>query len=146
MEGERTATSAPTSAYVWSAPVPYFQFDQQGVVFNMWYFAWCDEASAGYLRHIGAPHDALIAAGHDQHLAHAEIDWISPLRAGEGEVSIAVSTERVGTSSFELGFTIGARARVGLTRQLAQARIVYVNVVAGTPTPLPRQLRTALDG
>ncbi len=146
MEGERAATSPPTPAFVWSAPVPYFQFDQQGVVFNMWYFAWCDEAYAGYLRHIGAPHDVLIAAGHDQHLVHAEIDWISPLRAGEGDVSIAVSTERVGTSSFELAFIIGARAGVGLTKQLARARIVYVNVVAGTPTPLPRQLRTALGG
>ncbi len=27
----------------------YFQFDQQGVVFNMWYFAWFDEAMARFL-------------------------------------------------------------------------------------------------
>ena len=25
-------------------PVSYFQYDQQGVVFNMWYFGWFDDA------------------------------------------------------------------------------------------------------
>ena len=31
-----------------TVPVPiatsYFQYDQQGVVFNMWYFGWFDDA------------------------------------------------------------------------------------------------------
>src|SRR4051794_29890402 len=110
----------------------------------MWYLAWCDEAYAGYLRHIGASHEALNAQGHDQHLVHAEIDWTSPMRPGEGEVFVVVTTASVGTTSFELRFTVGARRGKGPTTELARARIVYANVVEGRPAPLPLQLRTAL--
>jgi acyl-CoA thioester hydrolase len=33
--------------YTFPVVVPYYQVDQQGVVFNMWYLAWFDEAMSG---------------------------------------------------------------------------------------------------
>ena len=39
-----------------TVPVPiatsYFQYDQQGVVFNMWYFGWFDDAMTQFLGEI----------------------------------------------------------------------------------------------
>ena len=40
-------------------PVSYFQYDQQGVVFNMWYFGWFDDAMTQFLGEIGYPYTAL---------------------------------------------------------------------------------------
>ena len=47
----------------------YFQFDQQGVVFNMWYFGWFDEAMARFLGEAGYPYLTMMADGLDVQLA-----------------------------------------------------------------------------
>ena len=48
-----------------TVPVPiatsYFQYDQQGVVFNMWYFGWFDDAMTQFLGEVGYPYTALNA-------------------------------------------------------------------------------------
>ena len=41
----------------------YFQFDQQGVVFNMWYFGWFDDAMTQLLTEVGYPYTELNADG-----------------------------------------------------------------------------------
>ena len=33
-----------------------FQYDQQGVVFNMWYFGWFDDAMTQFLGEVGYPY------------------------------------------------------------------------------------------
>jgi thioesterase superfamily protein len=61
----------------------YFQFDQQGVVFNMWYFAWFDEAMARFLGEAGYPYLTMTADGLDVQLVHTEADWLAGVRYGE---------------------------------------------------------------
>jgi acyl-CoA thioester hydrolase len=106
----------------------YFQFDQQGVVFNMWYFGWF-------------PYAAMNADGFDVQLVHTEADWHGAVRYGE-QVMIDVTTERVGSTSFTLSFSVrvGAQAR-------STGRTVYVVVSTdgSGKRPVPPKLRAALE-
>lgn len=122
--------------------VPYFQFDQQGVAFNMWYFAWFDDAMTEFLAEIGYPPQAMIAAGLDVQLVHTQADWRAGVRYGE-PVTIDVATERVGRTSFALTFSVRVESEVRST-----ARTVYVLVdLGGTgKQPVPPKLRAALEG
>ena len=119
----------------------YFQFDQQGVVFNMWYFGWFDEAMAQFLGEVGYPYLTMTADGLDVQLVHTEADWRAGVRYGES-VTIEVATERVGSTSFTLSFTVRAGAQVRAT-----ARTVYVVVATdgSGKRPVPSKLRVALE-
>ena len=119
----------------------YFQFDQQGVVFNMWYFGWFDDAMTQFLGEAGYPYAAMNADGFDVQLVHTEADWREGVQYGE-QVMIDVATERVGSTSFTLSFGV----RVG-AQERSTGRTVYV--VVGTDgsgkRPLPPKLRAALE-
>jgi acyl-CoA thioester hydrolase len=119
--------------------VRYLETDAQGVVFNMWYLGYCDEACADFLEEIGVGYETLREQGFDFQVVHAELDWRSSLRARD-VAELAVSCERVGTTSFTLRteITCGDRA-------VATARVVYVGIAPdGTPTPVPDDLRERL--
>lgn len=85
--------------------VRYLEVDAQGVVFNSWYLAWFDEAMAAFLAHRGLPYVAMTGAGYDVQLVHSEIDWTAGVGFGD-PVGIAVSTARVGRTSFALDFQV----------------------------------------
>ncbi len=120
--------------------VRYLEADQQGVVFNMWYLAYFDDAFAGLLAHHGLTYEALIDQGWDAQVVHTELDWHGPLRWGEAaEVDVALA--RVGTTSFALQFAV----RVG-ERPVCDGETVYVAVETEgwTKVPIPPVLREAL--
>ena len=121
--------------------VSYFQFDQQGVVFNMWYFAWFDDAMTQFLGEVGYPYAAMNADGFDVQLVHTEADWREGVRYGE-QVMIDVATERVGSASFTLSFGV----RVG-AQERSTGRTVYVVVSTdgSGKRPVPPKLRAALE-
>lgn len=100
--------------------VRYLEVDGQGVVFNAWYLAWFDDAMTAFLRHGGLPYQTMLDAGFDVQLVRSEIDW----KAGVGfedDVQVAVSTARIGRTSFALDFEV----RRGGTVTCA-GRTVYV--------------------
>lgn len=85
--------------------VRYLEVDAQGVVFNGHYLGWFDDAMTAFLAHRGLPYATMLESGHDVQLVRSEIDW----RAGVGfqdEVHIAVSTARLGRTSFALDFEV----------------------------------------
>lgn len=100
--------------------VRYLEVDAQGVVFNAWYLAWFDDAMTAYLLHGGLPYRTMLDAGFDVQLVRSEIDW----RAGVGfgdDVEVAVSTARIGRTSFALDFEVRRGADV-----TCAGRTVYV--------------------
>jgi acyl-CoA thioester hydrolase len=119
----------------------YFQFDQQGVVFNMWYFGWFDDAMTEFFSEIGYPYTELNADGLDVQLVHTEADWRDAVRYGE-QVVIDVAAERVGSTSFTLSFGV----RVGLELR-ATGRTVYVVVSTdgSGKRSVPPRLRVGLE-
>src|SRR5262249_45220921 len=78
--------------------VRYLEVDQQGVVFNMWYLAYFDDAMTAFLHANGLPYGDMMAAGYDVQLVHAEIDWKGGLRWGD-DAAIAVRLLQVGNTS-----------------------------------------------
>ena len=120
--------------------VRYLEADQQGVVFNMWYLAYFDDAFSGLLVHGGLSYPELMDQGWDVQLVHTELDWAGPVRWGD-PLEIDVALARVGTTSFALQFV----ARVG-DRVACTAETVYVAVETDgwTKVPVPDVLLAAL--
>jgi acyl-CoA thioester hydrolase len=108
--------------FVHPVNVRYLEVDAQGVVFNMWYLAYCDDALTAFLAHNGLQYGELMAAGYDVQLVHAEIDWHGA--AGwQDDVGVAVRVAKVGTTSFTLAYEV---RRAGTP--IVDAAIVYVCV------------------
>jgi acyl-CoA thioester hydrolase len=119
----------------------YFQYDQQGVVFNMWYFGWFDDAMTRFLCEIGYPYRVMNADGLDVQLVHTEADWRGAVRYGE-QVAIDVAAERLGSTSFTLSFAVRVDGQVRST-----GRTVYVVVATdgSGKLPVPPKLRAGLE-
>jgi acyl-CoA thioester hydrolase len=133
---------APRGEFVIPWRARYYEIDQQGVVFNSWYLAWFDEALSSFLTQAGLDGVVMAATGIDFQLVRSEIDWRAGIRRGD-EAEIAVCPGRIGTTSFEVHFSV---RRTG--EQTCTARIVYVSVAAdgSGKTPVPDRLRAALSG
>jgi acyl-CoA thioester hydrolase len=85
--------------------VRYLEADQQGVVFNMWYLAYFDDAMTAFLAAQGLPYQVMMDAGYDLQLVHTDVDWNGPLRFGD-RAAVAVAVTRVGATSFTLRFDV----------------------------------------
>lgn len=131
-----------TAVFSHPIAVRYHEMDMQGVVFNMWYLAYFDEAMSAFIEANDLAYTKLQDDGFDVQLVHIDVDWTASLRFGEA-ASVTVEVATVGRTSFALGFAV----RQG-ERQVCTARIVYVCVAldGGSKQPLPLPLRRALAG
>jgi acyl-CoA thioester hydrolase len=126
--------------------VRYFEVDAQGVVFNGWYLGYFDEAMAHFLAARGLPYKAMLAAGHDVQLVRSEIDW----RAGlhwQDEARVAVSTSRIGRTSFTLDFEVRRYPEDGTTHEVTCTGRTFYVVIATDGSgkrEVPDLIRTAL--
>jgi acyl-CoA thioesterase FadM len=77
-------------------------------------------------------------------LARAELDYRSPARFGEA-LRIAVWCPRTGKTSFDLLFQV-KEAKTGRLVLEAKKVLVHYDYAAGTPVPLPPDLRDRLEG
>jgi acyl-CoA thioester hydrolase len=114
--------------------------DQQGVVFNMWYLGYFDEAMAEFLAQGGLSYPDLLSSGFDVQLVHSSIDWRSSLHTGE-TAEVEVRLVASGRTSFTLGFAV----RCGGV-DVADGETVYVVVATdgSGKRPIPGRLRAAL--
>ncbi|HEY5024409.1 MAG TPA: thioesterase family protein [Acidimicrobiales bacterium] len=108
--------------FVHPIAVRYLEVDQQGVVFNMWYLAYLDDALTAFLGAGGLPYRDMLAAGFDVQVVHTELDWHGPLGFGD-EAEARVIVSHIGRTSFTLGFEVMSSDRL-----VAKASTVYVAV------------------
>jgi acyl-CoA thioester hydrolase len=125
----------------------YAEVDQQGVVFNGHYLTWFDEACTGFLDHLEVTYPGLIASGHDIQVVHSEIDYLSGVRWRDS-VHVAVQCDRIGSTSFTLGFTVWRSNRDTEEHTAVRGSNVYVVVSTDdwAKRPIPEPLREALTG
>ena len=126
--------------------VRFFEVDSLGVVFNMWYLGWCDEAMSAFMESIGYGYATLRAGGLDAVLRKAELEWLDSLEAFQ-HAEVAVRVDHVGTTSFRLGYDIERVGGSGQERtRCAQVAITYVcvGIADRNTTPIPPGLREAL--
>ena len=94
--------------------VRYLEVDQQGVVFNMWYLAYFDDAMTAFLREGGLPYVDMLDAGFDTQVVHTELDWLGPVGWGD-RTFVDVGLAKLGRTSFTLQFTVRVDERVAVT-------------------------------
>jgi acyl-CoA thioester hydrolase len=126
--------------------VRFFEVDSLGVVFNMWYLGWCDEAMSAFMTSLGYGYATLRAGGVDAVLRSVEFDWVDSLEAFQ-HAEIAVRVDRVGTTSFRLSYDIErVDVSAGGRTKCAHAAITYVCVAVEDrmKTEIPQGLRKAL--
>jgi acyl-CoA thioester hydrolase len=118
----------------------FYEIDGQGVMFNMWYLAYVDEAVTGFFIHRGLPYGQWPGMGFDVRVAHTEFDWKEGIGGGE-RPEVLISTSRIGGKSFTLDFAFRRDGRLTCT-----GCIVYVTVATGgsDAIPLPFALIEAL--
>jgi acyl-CoA thioester hydrolase len=119
-----------------SIPVRYGEVDQQGVVFNAHYLAYCDDTLERWVRTFGD----VRALGWDMMLVKATVEWQGS--AGHLDtIDVGVAVTRYGGTSFTLGY----RGTVD-GQPLFTAEIVYVSVRFGgrEPYETPAQMRALL--
>jgi acyl-CoA thioester hydrolase len=131
-----------TAADVFEFPIQvrYMEVDAQAVVFNAWYLTYFDEAFAGFVAARGLPYEKMIEAGFDVQLVHTDIDWHSGLH-WQDQVRVAVSTARVGTTSFALDFQT---RRDGIPTCTARTVYVVIGTDGSGKRPIPPLLADAL--
>lgn len=123
----------------------YAEIDQQGVVFNGHYLTWFDETFGALLDHLGESYPDLIASGFDVQVVHSEIDYLAPVRWRDA-VRVTAQCERLGTTSFTLGYTVLSSDATTTERAAVIGRNVYVVVSTAdrAKRPVPEPLRAAL--
>lgn len=119
----------------------FYEIDGQGVMFNMWYLAYVDEAVDGFFVDRGIPYAQWGELGVDVHLAHVELDWKAPIRAGD-RPEVLVSTARVGNKSFTLDFAFRRDGEVTATGSVVY--VAFATDGSGT-VPVPGLLAKALS-
>lgn len=132
------------SEFTFPVTVRYYEVDAQGVVFNMWYLAWFDEAFTAFLDHRGLPYQKMLDAGFDVQVVHTELDYRAGVR-WQDDVRVTVEPGRLGRTSFTLEFAVH-RGPADDSEVAVTGSTVYV--VIGTDgtgkRPIPDLLRDAL--
>jgi acyl-CoA thioester hydrolase len=113
--------------FVHPIDIRYLEVDRQGVVFNMWYLAYLDDAMTAFLGAGGLPYGDLLATGFDVQVVHTELDWRGPLGFGD-QAAVQVIVSHIGRTSFALDFDV-----VSSDRTVVNARTVYVAVRPDEP-------------
>ncbi|WP_202915732.1 thioesterase family protein [Mycolicibacterium sp. CBMA 234] len=112
-------------SFTYTAPVRFLEIDQQGVVFNMWYLAYMDEAFTALVTQGATGYD-FVDAGFDWQVVHTELDWSGSLKWGD-QVHVDVTVPTRGRTSFTVEFLIHAGDS---TQPVVSARTVYVCIAA----------------
>ena len=119
--------------FVHTETVRFRDVDALGHVNNAAYLTYLEQARIAFLASLGADQTGMI-------LARAEIDFRAQVGFGE-RVEVEVRPLRVGTKSFELGYTLRVRGAV-----VAEAKTVLVafDYSAGQAVSVPDAWRHAL--
>lgn len=136
---DRSPAQLPDNRFDAVVGVRWSDIDALGHVNNVAFLQLLEEARVQFLGKIGTPTDheiGVLAARH-------EIDYLRPLLYGPEPVQIPTWVERIGRSSFTVGYAvIGAE---GQTTAVAKTVIVAIDPVAGGAALIPEPLRAELE-
>ncbi|NMD54411.1 MULTISPECIES: acyl-CoA thioesterase [Tsukamurella] len=124
----------------------YYEIDRQGVVFNMWYLAYLDDAVGRFFTERGAAWEQWVGQGFDTQVVHVELDYAAGL-TDDRDSEIVIRPGRIGNKSFTLDFAFETDLEAGEPKRAVAGRIVYAVIAAdgsGAIT-VPDALREALQ-
>lgn len=118
----------------------FSDLDVLGHVNNVVYAVYLEEARVRLLERFGR--DGVLAPA--QVVARQEIDYLRPLALSSRPITVHVTVESVGRTSYVLAYEI--RDDDGTVAARARSVLVCFDPVAQASTPIPEQMRTALLG
>ena len=130
----------PQSPFSWQSRVRFGDTDASGRVFYISLLRHFEAAEHEFLRAIGCPYTSFQSPKVDFPRVRVECDYTSPL-VFDDVIDIEVTVERVGRSSFTLGFAVTVTGRLAARGKLT---IVAMDPPTHKSTPLPDRLRAAL--
>ncbi|TWS24929.1 acyl-CoA thioesterase [Tsukamurella sputi] len=124
----------------------YYEIDRQGVLFNMWYLAYLDDAVGRFFTARGAAWEQWASQGFDIQIVHVELDYAAGL-TDDRDSEIAIRPGRIGTKSFTLDFVFLADLDAVEPTQAVVGRVVYavIDPDGSGAIPIPDPLRGALQ-
>lgn len=118
----------------------FSDLDVLGHVNNVVYAVYLEEARVRLLERFGR--DGVLAPA--QVVARQEIDYLRPLGLSSRPITVAVSVESVGRTSYVLSYEI--RDDDGSVAARARSVLVCFDPATQSSTPIPAQMRAALVG
>ena len=131
----------PQSPFLWQSRVRFGDTDASGRVFYISLLRHFEAAEHELLRSLGCHYSSFQAPKVDFPRVRVECDYTSPL-VFDDLIDIAVTVERVGRSSFTLGFAVSVAGRLAARGKLT---VVAMDPHTRKSTPLPEALRAALE-
>ena len=120
-------------SFRYQSTIHFGDTDASGRIFYATLFRHLDAAEHAFLRAIGLRAERPGENDWSLPRVHAEADFFIPLTYDD-DVEIEVRVDRLGTTSYTLGFTV---RRDGLTAATAQIVIVMISRATGRPIPIP---------
>jgi acyl-CoA thioester hydrolase len=122
-----------------SGKVEFYEVDSFGVVHNVRYFYWFERARTEYIQTIGIDLNTDTYISHlPLIVAHAEADYISPLRFND-EYRVLTRICKINRTSIEFeNIALGADNRIIAT---GYAVLVYLDMKTNKPDPIPDSLK-----
>jgi acyl-CoA thioester hydrolase len=127
--------------YVYSMQVRFADTDAQGHVYFANYLTFCDEALAGYMRHIGCPWQALVADGVDMFYRTSRCEHLGSATF-EAALAIEARIARIGHSSVTSSYVV--RDADGASLAEVELTSVCVDPRTRRPVRVPDRLREAV--
>jgi len=128
--------------FTYKLRVRFNECDPQSVAFNANYLAYIDVAITDlYRQHFdGSYAEVMESNGVDVVVAEANLKFLAPARFDE-EIEIAITVERLGSTSMEVSSLI---SRDGEALATAELRYVFVDLKSWEKTPIPDPIRTTM--
>ncbi len=133
--------STPHSPFSFQSRVRFGDTDASGAIFYVSLLRHFEAAEMEFLRYLGFTYADFQAPKVDFPRVRVECDYISPL-GYDDLLDIEVTVQRVGRSSFTLGFAASVEGRLAARAKLT---IVATDPLPHKSTPLPEALRAALS-
>ncbi len=128
--------------FIWESRIRFVDTDASGRIHYTALLRHLEAAEFEFLRAIGCAYTSFLGDGVGFPRVHVEADYLSALRCDD-LISTAVSVERVGGTSFTLGFAVTVEGRAAAKGKIT---IVCTDPATQRPRAVPERMAEALRG
>jgi acyl-CoA thioester hydrolase len=128
--------------FIWESRIRFVDTDASGRIHYTALFRHFEAAEFEFLRAIGCAYTSFLGDGVGFPRVHVECDYLAALRCDD-LISTAVSVERVGGTSFTLGFAVTVEGRAAAKGKIT---VVCTDSATQRARTVPERMAEALRG
>jgi YbgC/YbaW family acyl-CoA thioester hydrolase len=128
--------------FIWESRIRFVDTDASGRIHYTALLRHFEAAEFEFLRSIGCAYTSFLNKGVGFPRVHVECDYLAALRCDD-LISTAVSVERVGATSFTLGFAVTVEGRAAAKGKIT---VVCTDQATQRPRPVPERMAEAFRG